>query len=320
MMNMSMRKGKHVRNLIKTSTLLAGIVLLVGCDRNEPGSGEGRTSVTVQLNWVPEPEFGGIYQAQIDGIFKDEGLNVVIRPGSAGVSAPQLADTGDVEFALVGGSQILLLNAQGGELIALFAIFQDDPHAIMVPVDSPFKSLRALWSDPDAVIGAEGDLAFIRAINLKFGVPNGARHVAYNLPAFRAGRQQASQCFMMAEPVSLELAGFKTRVFMANESGFNEYNTVLVTRRSFLASNRATCVAMVRSFSKGWSAYLASPERANKVMAGLNPAMSDEIDGAVGEASGSAHPGFGDRAVRSRIHDQGTVAVAWRATRRLETA
>lgn len=255
---------------------LAVLLLLGGCGGSEHAEDDGATSVKLQLNWVPEPQFGGIYQARLDGVFKDEGLNVEILQGSAGVSAPQLADNGTVDFAIVAGSQVLQLNAKGGSLVALFAVFQSDPHGFMVPVDSTYEGLGQLWADPDAIIGAEAELAFVKAITMKYGVKDGARLVAYNLPAFRAGRQQASQCFVMAEPVSLELEGFETRVFLANESGFNEYNTVLVTRRSFLESNRETCVAMARAFSRGWTAYLADPARANKHMAGLNPAMSEE--------------------------------------------
>lgn len=217
-----------------------------------------------------------MYQAQLDGVYKDEGLDVTIQPGSSGVSAPQLADTGDVEFAIVAASQILQLNSRGGNLVALFAVYQHDPHAIMVLADSKFKGLRELWGDPNATIGCESDLAFIKAINQKYGIPNGAKFVAYSPAAFREGAQQASQCFATAEPVALELAGVKTRVFMANETGFDPYTAVLVTRRAFLESNRSICEAMVRAFRRGWRAYLESPTKANLEMAKLNPGMSLE--------------------------------------------
>ena len=256
--------------------LLSATALFVGCDRGGTDSKDGATAVKLQLNWVPEAEFGGIYQAQLDKIFERESLDVEIRPGVAGVSAPQLVDGGEVEFGIVGGPQVLELNSQGGELVALFAVFQHDPHGIMVPTDSPYKGLADLWADPNATIGAETYLPYVKALNKKYGVPDGAQFASFNLPAFRAGKQQASQCFVIAEPVNLELQGFKTRVFLANESGFDPYNVVLVTRRSYLEKNRDTCEAMVRAFSDGWNAYIASPNRVNKLMSELNPAMSEE--------------------------------------------
>ena len=246
------------------------------CTREPAPVQNGQTPVTLQLNWLPEPQFGGIYQAQLKGIFEDEGLKVDVRPGAAGVSAPQLADNGNVEFSIVGGSQILQLNDRGGDLVALFAVYQHDPHGIMVPEDSKYTGLKQLWSDANATIGCEADLAFVRELTRVFGTDDGAKLAAYNLPAFRAGRQQASQCFITSEPVSLELDGFKTRVFMASESGFDPYNTVLVTRRAYLESNPETCDAMVRAFSRGWAGYLASPDATNVELARLNPGMSSE--------------------------------------------
>lgn len=265
-----------MRHFVSVLSFFVTVVVLLGCSQDGTGSKNGLTPVKLQLNWVPEPQFGGIYQARADGFFTQQKLDVDLRAGAAGVSAPQLAARGDVEFAIVGGPQVLQLNAQGGELVALFATFQHDPHGIMVPEDSPYTSLKELWADPKAVIGAESYLAYVKALNRKFGVPNGAQFAPYNLPAFRSGVQQASQCFVMAEPVSLQLQGFKTRVFPANESGFDPYNSVLVTRRSYLESNRETCAAMVRAFSAGWDAYMNSPNRVNELMAELNPGMSVE--------------------------------------------
>ena len=274
-------------HLPSTLALLAGGLALfafLGLPGCKPaGSGAeatGTKQASLQLNWVPEPQFGGIYEARRLGLFDDGELNIEVRAGSGGISAPQLVATGEVEFGIVGGSQILQLNQQGGELVALFAVYQHDPHGIMVPADSPFQSIAELWKSPSATIGAEASLAFIKALNRSAGATDGARFVAYNLPAFRAGRQSATQCFVTAEPVTLELAGFKTRVFSASAvSGFDPYNTVLVTRRSHLESHPEQCRRMVAAFTRGWTSYLADPAPTNAILSQLNPSMSLEAMG-----------------------------------------
>ncbi len=262
-------------------TAILGCLALAmgGCDRSTPDAGEPdpASRVRLQLNWVPEPQFGGIYEARRLGLFDTDELQAVVRPGAGGVSAPQLVATGEVEFSIVGGSQVLQLNAQGGDLVALFAVYQHDPHGIMVPADSSYQSIKELWESPDAVIGAESALAFIKALDRSYPTSDGARFVSYNLPAFRAGRQSATQCFVTAEPITLGLDGFETRVFLAADaSGFDPYNTVLVTRRSYLESNPETCKAMVDAFTRGWTAYLADPSPTNALLNDLNPAMSLE--------------------------------------------
>lgn len=261
-----------------TIFFLALTVFLAGCDSKSDSKPDttSKTAVGLQLNWVPEPQFGGIYQAEIDGIFEREGLSVGIVSGSDGVSSPQMVAAGRVDFGIVGGSQVLQLNAQGGTLVALFAVYQHGPHGIMVPSDSPYSSLAELWKDPNAVIGVDTSLAFFKAINEKFKVSDGAKFVAYNAPAFRAGRQAASQCFITAEPVSLELEGFSTKILPNDHGSYDPYDTVLVTRRAFLESNPDACRAMVRAFEAGWASYLRNPAEANRRMSTLNPAMSDQ--------------------------------------------
>ena len=270
----------HVPGLQSLLLLACSVFCLfsAGCKPSgAPSQTDGPARVRLQLNWVPEPQFGGIYEARRLGLFDTESLAVEVRPGSGGISAPQLVATGEVEFGIVGGSQILQINQEGGELVALFAVYQHDPHGIMVPLDSPFQTIKALWESPQATIGAESSLAFIRALNQALGSSERARFVAYNLPAFRAGRQSASQCFVTAEPVTLELQGFKTRVFSAAEaSGFDPYNTVLVTRRSYLEAHPEICLQMVESFTRGWTSYTSDPAQTNQVLSELNPAMSLE--------------------------------------------
>ena len=63
---------------------------------------------------------------------------------------------------------------------------------------------------------------------------------------------------------------------MSNESGFDPYTTVLVTRREYLEAEPETCAAMVRAFARGWEAYLEQPDRTNAELARLNPGMSLE--------------------------------------------
>ncbi|MEE2681457.1 MAG: ABC transporter substrate-binding protein [Planctomycetota bacterium] len=280
-MSCSLERSRRLHRSLRSLLLVAFPVLLLfstACKPSTPPPGsEGPARVRLQLNWVPEPQFGGIYEARRLGLLETDSLAVDVRPGSGGISAPQLVATGEVEFGIVGGSQILQINQEGGELVALFAVYQHDPHAIMVPEGSPFQTIEQLWQSPQATIGAESSLAFIRALNEQFSASEQARFVAYNLPAFRAGRQSASQCFMTAEPVTLELEGFRTRVFSAAKaSGFDPYNTVLVTRRSYLDSNPEVCREMVDAFTRGWTSYTRTPEKTNQLLSELNPAMSLE--------------------------------------------
>jgi NitT/TauT family transport system substrate-binding protein len=262
----------------------AALLLLAACSGDDPGAataaapGGGAkpalTKVKLQLNWVAEPEFGGFYAAQQKALFQAEGLDVELVQGSPGVPAPQLAASGKVEFATVAGTQVVELAEQGGDLVALYAVYQFNPMGIMVHESSPFRSLGELWQS-DATVSIEQGLAEFSWLTKQR--PEGKlRLVPYtsNLAAFAADPKLAQQCFITSEPVSLELQGVKTRLFLFGESGFDPYNVVVATSRSYYEANKATCAALVRACAAGWRAYLDDPKPIHRTMAGLNAAMS----------------------------------------------
>jgi len=258
--------------------LLAALAI-AGC-KSESGSpadsaSPGPTRVRVQLNWVPEPEFGGLYAAVEKGLYAKAGLEVELIKGSAGVPSAQLAANGKVEFAVVSGPEIIKLRPRGADLVALYAQFRLSPRGIVVHQESPHTSLESLWRSPSMVV-LEPGLTFGKWLDRRFGgtalkkVPSTG-----NLAGFMADKSLAQAVYVFAEPVELKRRNVPVRILDVADTGFNPYEAVLVTRRPYLESNRATVEAFVDATRQGWQAYLEAPGPINAVMAKLNPAMSE---------------------------------------------
>src|SRR5689334_15473475 len=82
----------HVPDMMTRRPALLSLLSLAvaACSRSEnaaPGGAgqEPLTAVKLQLDWLPEPEFGGFYAARENGDFAKEGLDVAISGGGAGV-------------------------------------------------------------------------------------------------------------------------------------------------------------------------------------------------------------------------------------------
>lgn len=275
-------------SLLPSAALSAlAALFLAACDEprpsaipNELAQGGGAAlelrQVTLQLNWVAEPEFGGFYAAEQKALFATHGLDVTLIQGGPGVPAPQLVASGKVDFAIVSAPQLIELNAKGGDLVALYAVYQGNPMGIMVHASSPFESLAELWQS-NSTVSIEQGLADFRWLSKEY--PSGTLTVvpySSSLAQFAGNSKLAQQCFVVSEPVTLELQGVETRVFMIGESGFDPYNAILVTRRSFFDANRDVCRALVRASASGWRAYLDEPKPFNETMARLNAGMSAE--------------------------------------------
>jgi NitT/TauT family transport system substrate-binding protein len=260
-------------------------VALVACGSGTPsstapapskGPAESADRVRLQLNWVPEPEFGGIYAAEREGYFRDEGLEVELLKGGPGVAAPQLAASGQVEFAVVGGDQVLTLRDAKGELVAIFASFQSDPMGIMVHEGSPYRTIEELWRS-DATIACETNLPFVAMLNRRFGGEN-LKFVAHggSVAQFAANPALAQQCFVFAEPVTLEMQKVPTRVFTSSTSGYDPYNVVVAAGADLVRDRPELVAKMARALSRGWRSYIDNPGPTNERMAALNPSMSKE--------------------------------------------
>ncbi len=81
--------------------------------------------VTIQINWFPEPEFGGIYAAQQEGIFKKHGLDVEILKGGPDVPVVAMTAAGKVDFGVAAADEIITARDKDTDLVGIFATFPD---------------------------------------------------------------------------------------------------------------------------------------------------------------------------------------------------
>ena len=250
--------------------LLLAILGLNACDRPQASPTE-KQRVTIQLNWFPEPEFGGFYAARDNGHFDREGIEVDLRKGGADVPAGQLVASGNVDFAIVSGSQLVTLRAQGGRATAVYATFQKSPRALIVKWDSPLTTIEDLWN-ADETIMAQNGLPFIKWLNRSIG-PTRLKFIPYtgSFAPFLQGTVAGMQSFATAEPVQLESDGVRTRVFLVADAGFNPYDVILAVNDGLLDRDPELVTRVVRAITRGWGDYLAAPDATNKTIGKLNP-------------------------------------------------
>jgi NitT/TauT family transport system substrate-binding protein len=55
---------------------------------------DGNDQLTLVLPWYADPEGGGFFAAQTQGLYRDKKLDVTLQPGGPQVSATQLVATG----------------------------------------------------------------------------------------------------------------------------------------------------------------------------------------------------------------------------------
>lgn len=232
----------------------------------------------VALNWKPEPQFGGFYEAERAGSFKKHALEVQILEGGSGTPTVQMLAHRKVDFAVVSAEEILISNDKNPKspLVAVFASFQTSPSIIMTHADRNFQSLKEVFASP-GVIAIQSGLSQFQYLLKKFGPPK-AKIVPYlgGITNFLQDKNYSQQGFLSAEPLAAEKAGRAIKSFLISNEGFNPYLTVVAVRRELLEKNGKAVTAFVHALREGWNQYLTNPDPANQLMGQLNKSMDSE--------------------------------------------
>ncbi len=246
----------------------------VGCDVPGPEDDKPQFApVTLQLNWKPEPQFGGFYAAP----YANHMLNAEVRPGGAGAPTVELIGAGKVPFGIVSADEIPRARQQGAKLVALFAVYQTHPQGIMTRASRGFTKIDDVFKN-EGTLAMEKGLPYSDFLRNKYGFDK-LRIVPSpfgDLSVYLKDDKYAMQCFVTSEPLAAAKTDVAPKTFLIAESGYNPYATVLATSEDYLAKNPDICRKMVAAVMEGWQAYLDDPSATNAKMHGLNPTMDIE--------------------------------------------
>ncbi len=244
----------------------------------------GKTRVA--LNWKPEPEFGGLFEANRSGAFARGGLDVEIT-GGPGAPVVQMIDSGQVEYGVVSADEVLIARDRGADVVAVFATYQTNPQGLMVHGERRAASLADVFSE-GGKLAVEPGLAYVKFLSSHYDLSKVAVvPYSYSIAPFLTDPELAQQVFVTAEPIAARRAGANVRVFLVAESGFDPYTAVYATRGARIREAPAEIASFVDALREGWRAYLSDPAAANREMAQRNPEMDAET---FAQAAKAQHP------------------------------
>ncbi len=257
---------------------LACLVLASGCSKPAADSSETKTeltSITVQLDWVAEPEHGGFYQAQATGLFEAAGLEVTLIQGGPNAFPTQKAASGAVQFAQADSTNTILAIGEGLPITQVAAVFQQNPSVLMLHADNPINSFEEL---DGAKIMARPEWAFIPFLKNKYEIDFTIVPFNFSVANFIADQDFIQQGFYIAEPFFIEQGGGqKPRFLYAWDAGFDSY-VVLVANQPWVEANPEATRRFLAAYIQGWNEYLfGDPTPAHELMKAENDKNSDEF-------------------------------------------
>jgi NitT/TauT family transport system substrate-binding protein len=230
--------------------------------------------VKLALNWKPELQFGGFYAARFSDLDKKNGVEFEVVPGGAGTPVVQMIASGQFDFGIASGDEIVVSRIRGIDLVALFATYQTNPQGVMTHAERGFETLADVFKSPGTIAMQKG-LPYALYLQNRYSSGKRASVVPYlgGVANFLGRKDHSQQCFITSEPLLAVKQGAKVKTFLVADSGFNPYTTVLVTRRALLTEKPELVKNVVAAVRAGWRNYLDQPDPTNEKMSELNPSI-----------------------------------------------
>jgi putative hydroxymethylpyrimidine transport system substrate-binding protein len=275
---------KRVAALL-AAALLAG---LAGCGGGgaEPGAPRGATLV---LDFQPNAVHSGIYAAQANGYFEDEGLELRIQEPSSTADSAKLLETGRAEFAVMDINDFGIARERGLDLVATAAIVQRPLASVIAADRNEIRTPADLAGKTVGVTGVPSDDAVLDTVLRAGGVdPSSVRRVTIGFNAvasLAAGRVDAATAFWNAEGVQLQQMGIPIREFRVDEFGAPRYPELVVATPADSAGQGSK---FLDALQRGYRALGENPQSALDDLLSAVPDLDRESQEAQLEALTSA--------------------------------
>lgn len=260
-----------------TSVFLCLACVLIagyGCSQRDATGHDDREKVVVQLDWMPEPEHGGLYQAQAKGYFAEAGLEVEILPGGANAAVIEMVATGKADVGQSASTQVITAAGRGLPLKNIASVFHQLPTALMLHADNPISRFEEL--DGKTIMGRPEAL-YLVYIQDKYDIEVNVIPQSFGLGMLIRDPEFIQEGFYIAEPYFVEKEGIKLKFLRLWEAGYEVY-AVLFANENFLQKRPQVARRFLDAYLRGWKDYLeGDPSPAH---AAIKEARGDNVSDA----------------------------------------
>ena len=235
--------------------------------------------VVFATNWRAQPGHGGFYQALVDGTYKKYGLDVDIQQGGPQVNNRPMLPAGKIDFLMSGNMlQVFDNNKQKIPTVAVAAVFQKDPQAIIAHPGQGFDKWSDLTKAKTVLLSKDGQFSFWQWMKPQGFKDEQLKPYNYSLTQFLADKQAVQQGYGISEPISVEKqGGFKPVVHLLADNGWSTYSTLIETRQDLVKNKPEVVRKFVEASMIGWYNYLYGDRRAaDAEIKKINPDINDD--------------------------------------------
>lgn len=222
-------------------------------------SAEPLKKVKIQLKWVPQAQFAGIYAAKEKGFYKDEGIDVEIVPGGPDVIIEQQVVNGAVDIGVSSFDSLLVNRDNGLPLVSLAQVTQKSSYRLLAKkstgIDAPAKMKDkkvGTW------MGSQQFqvLAFMEKNGLDPKKDIQLVKQGFTMDQFFGDQLDVATATIYNEYYVVLESGVKEtdlHVFNFDDAGVAMLEDTLIAKKDWVDKNHDLAVKAVKATMKGWN-------------------------------------------------------------------
>jgi putative hydroxymethylpyrimidine transport system substrate-binding protein len=255
--------------LAAVMALGVGAAACGGDDDDDSGGDSGTTTAqakdaTLVLDFIPNAVHAGIYTAQAQGYYEDNGINLEIIQPTSTADTLRLIDAGKADIGIADGIDLAGQIDQGREAKGVMAILQRPPGGLITLESEGIESPAGLAGKTVGVTGVPSDNAILDTIMADDGSSSDDVDVVtigFNgVQALEAGKVAAFTGFIPADGVQVDEDGFPTKSFALDEYGGPAYpGLVAFSTETKIADDPDLMQGFVDATIKGYQETLEDP-------------------------------------------------------------
>lgn len=255
-----------------------------------PALAAGPLPLTV--GYIPVGDCLQLYVAEAEGYFKAEGLEVTAVPMKGGAVIAPAVEGGELAIGWSNTVSIVLAHAKGFDFAFLApgaegVAGEHDVHALLVPADSPVRSVKDL-AGKTVAINTLGNIneAAMRALAEKAGIaPDSIRLVEVPFPDMATALSRGSaDAALMLEPFVTDATtrGVARVLDPSPHAPFGSPYLIggWFAKKAWLKAHPAEAAAFARAAARASAAIAARPDRARDIL-GQRTKLAPELAGKI---------------------------------------
>ncbi len=267
------------------AVLLFALALgLAACgEKSDDTTGAASESLSLTLDFYPNPDHAGIYMARKLGYFREAGLDVSIQTPADPAAPIKLLAAGKTDLAISYEPEVMLAREQGLDVVAVGALVDRPLTSLIWLKKSGVKGVAGLRGKTIATAGIPYQDAYLKTILARAKLtPSDVKsvNVGYGLlPALVGGSAQAMLGgFSNVEGVDLRLRGKDPVVTPVDKLGVPTYDElVLVARRDRIEEDPQAIRLFLGALARGTAAAIERPGATTKALLEANPNLDPKL-------------------------------------------